>query len=337
MKRLILTLLLTGISAMLLSACQGEPGKPGLPGLPGNPGNPGNPGPMGPQGPAGVAGYPGHPGNPGNPGAPGLPGLAGLPGPTGGVGPSGSSSGLKITPDTFYLSDGVTVSGAGFESFEPVLVYFSVGPTAQCVALQGTSAGTRSGGVEQGWSACTPGFPALSSGPVDSNGGGAWTMTVDELGSLGSVNKWKTTILANGVISVIAEGADGSRATAPAFVLGEAPPPPPAAVESGPPPIPTNISSSLSGGTVTQGGTITVTGGGFQPNEIVKFMGVNGATDDNMPKRTELATGKASAGGAFSQDITFPDSFAPGYYTLEARGLVSGYGSSAIQVVAAAK
>ena len=66
-------------------------------------------------------------------------------------------------------------------------------------------------------------------------------------------------------------------------------------------------------------------------------MGVNGATDENMPKRTELATGKASAGGAFSQDITFPDSFAPGYYTLEARGLVSGYGSSAIQVVAAAK
>ncbi len=230
------------------------------------------------------------------------------------------------------------MSGAGFGSFEPVLVYFSVGPTAECLGIQGASAGTISGTVEAGWSACNPGFPALSTGPIDSNGGGAWTMSVD-LGSLGSINNWKSTMLTNGVVSVIAEGADGSRATAPAFVLGEAPPPPPPPPPAqGLPPIATSISSSLTGGTVVQGGAITVWGGGFCGNEIVKFLAVTGTTDDGLPQRRALATGKAGPGGAFTQDVTFPENnFDPGFYTLEAVGVVCGYGSAAIQVVSAAK
>jgi len=337
MKRLILTLVLASISALLLSACQGDPGLPGQPGLPGNPGNSGNPGPIGGQGPTGAAGFPGNPGNPGNSGAPGLPGLPGLQGPTGGVGPAGSSSGLKVEPDSFYLSEGITLSGSGFQSFEPVLVFLSVGPTTECLGIQGKSAGTKVGTQEAGWSACLPGFPALALAPVDSNGGGAWTFTVDDLSSLASLNKWKSTILGNQVVSVIAEGADGSRATAPAFVLGEAPPPPPPPVELPPAPIATSIASSLTGGTVVEGGTLTVLGGGFYGNEIIKFSGIKGVTADGLPSRVVLTTAKASPGGAFTKDVTFTDAFPPGFYTLEAVGLVSGFATSAIQVVAATK
>jgi len=173
--------------------------------------------------------------------------------------------------------------------------------------------------------------------PVDSNGGGAWTFTVDDLSSLASLNKWKSTILGNHIVSVIAEGADGSRATAPVFVLGEAPPPPPPPVQLPSPPIPTSIGSSLTGGTVVEGGTVTVWGAGFYGNEIIKFSGIKGVTEDGLPSRVVLATGKASPGGALTQDVSFTDAFPPGFYTLEAIGVVSGYATSAIQVVAAAK
>jgi hypothetical protein len=343
MKKIVLALMVSIFSLMLLAACEGKAGNPGNPGNAGAPGAAGLPGPQGPSGVPGPPGLSGFPGNPGNSGAPGLPGLQGVEGPRGDPGRDGANSGtgLMINPSQFYLDQGVTIAGAGFQSFEPVLVYFSVGPSLSCVenALSG-GVGTGAGsGTERGWAACNPGLPSLSSAPINSNGGGAWTLEVDNLGDLSSVNKWKSLMLHNGVVTVMAEGADGSLAATPAMVLGAETPPPPAppAVEEDTGPPPTSVGSSLTGGTVVENGTLTIWGAGFQPGEIVTFLGISGATDLNLPIRNKIGSAKASPSGAFSGTIALTGSFPPGFYTLEAIGLLNSYTTAAIQVVAEAK
>lgn len=349
MKKILLALVVSIISVVILAGCAGNPGKPGIAGNPGSPGNPGNAGPQGPPGPPGSAGQPGFPGHPGNSGAPGLPGEAGLPGPSGGQGPPGSSSGLMVNPPQFYLDQGITLAGGGFKPFEPVLVYLEVGPTLDCIgALQGGT-GTRGGEAERGWTACTSGVPSLSAAPVDSNGGGAWTLTVADLSSLASIRKWTELILHNGVVSVIAEGADGSRAAAPVMVLGATAPAAAAGTgqagvltradiavteEEEGAPVPSVLSSLMSDpGTILEGGTFMVIGSGFHPNEVVLFYGNHSATADGLPIRQKLGQGKASAGGAFAAELALTDKFPPGYYTVEAAGLLASAASTAIQVV----
>ena len=343
MKKIVLVLMVSMFSLMLLAGCEGKAGKPGLSGNPGAPGAAGLPGPQGAQGVPGPSGQSGFPGNPGNPGAPGLPGLQGVEGPQGLPGRDGANSGtgLMINPPQFYLDQGVTVAGAGFQPFEPVLVYLSVGPSLDCIenALAG-GVGTGAGsGTERGWAACNPGLPNLVGSPINSNGGGAWTLSIDNLSDLGGITKWKSLLLHNGVVTVMAEGADGSVAATPAMVLGDATPPPPAPPveeeDTGPPP--TSVGSSLTGGSVVENGTLTVWGSGFQPNEIVTFLGISGATDLNLPIRNKIGSARATASGAFSGTITLTGSFPPGFYTVEAIGLLNSYTTAAIEVVAEAK
>lgn len=228
----VLSIVIALASAVLLVACTGPQGPPGDPGLPGLPGNPGNPGEPGPQGAPGLPGEPGLPGNPGNPG---------LQGPTGPPGPQGEpavspEAGVSVSSMAVYLDQELTVSGSGFLKYEPVIVYIDLGD-----------------GVE----------PTL--GFVDSNRGGAWSVRLRPLGGESSVARNSAEILSQGVVTVKAQGADGSTASTALHVMGADTP----VVEPGPEPGP---APSLMAGTMWIKGSVEIIGSGFNPNENVTLL-----------------------------------------------------------------
>ncbi len=228
----VLSIVIALASALLLVACTGPQGPPGEPGLPGLPGNPGNPGEPGPQGAPGEPGLPGLPGNPGNPGLQGVQGIQGPPGPAA-VSPE---AGLSVSSAAVYLDQAVTVSGSGFLKYEPAIVFIDLGD-----------------GVE----------PTL--GFVDSNRGGAWSLTIRPLGSESSVARNSAEILSQGVVTVKAQGADGSTASTSLHVMGAETP----VVEPGPTP---GEAPSLAAGTMWIKGSIDIVGSGYNPNEKVTLL-----------------------------------------------------------------
>ena len=228
----VLSIVIALASAVLLVACtgpQGSPGDAGLPGLPGNPGNPGE------SGPTGAPGLPGESGLPGNPGNPGLQGVQGNPGPQGepAVSPEG---GVSVSSPAVYLDQEVTVSGSGFLKYEPAIVFIDLGD-----------------GVE----------PTL--GFVDSNRGGAWSITLSPLGEESSVSRNSNEILSQGVVTIKAQGADGSTGSTALHVMGAETP----VVEAGPEPA---EAPSLTAGTMWVKGSIDIVGSGFNPNENVTLL-----------------------------------------------------------------
>lgn len=225
----VLSIVIALASAVLLVACTGPQGPAGDPGLPGLPGNPGNPGEPGPQGAPGEPGLPGLPGNPGNPG---------LQGPEGPQGPQGEAAvspeaGVSVSSGSVYLDQALTVSGSGFLKYEPAIVYIDLGD-----------------GVE----------PTL--GFVDSNRGGAWSITLRPLGGESSISRNSNEILNQGVVTVKAQGADGSTASTALHVMGAETP----VVEPGPTP---GEAPGLTAGTIWQKGSIDILGSGYNPNERV--------------------------------------------------------------------
>ena len=228
----VLSIVIAMASAVLLVACTGPQGPPGDPGLPGLPGNPGNPGEPGPQGAPGEPGLPGLPGNPGNPG---------LQGPEGPQGPQGAAAvspeaGVSVSSPAVYLDQAVTISGSGFLKYEPAIVFIDLGD-----------------GVE----------PTL--GFVDSNRGGAWSVTLRPLGGETSVSRNSGEILSQGVVTVKAQGADGSTASTALHVMGAETP----VVEPGPTP---GEAPSLTAGTMWIKGSINIVGSGYNPNENVTLL-----------------------------------------------------------------
>ena len=228
----VLSIVIAMASAVLLVACTGPQGPPGEPGLPGLPGNPGNPGEAGPQGAPGEPGLPGLPGNPGNPGLQGVQGIQGPAGPAA-VSPE---AGLSVSSAGVYLDQAVTVSGSGFLKYEPVIVFIDLGDGAE---------------------------PTL--GFVDSNRGGAWSLTLSPLGGESSVSRNSGEILSQGVVTVKAQGADGSTASTALHVMGADTP----VVEPGPTP---GEAPSLAAGTMWIKGSISIVGSGYNPNENVTLL-----------------------------------------------------------------
>ena len=228
----VLSIVIAMASAVLLVACTGPAGPPGGPGLPGLPGNPGNPGDAGSQG---------APGEPGNPGLPGNPGNAGLQGPEGSQGPQGEpavspEAGVSVSSTAVYLDQEVTVSGSGFLKYEPAIVYIDLGDGAE---------------------------PTL--GFVDSNRGGAWSIRLRPLGGESSVSRNSSEILSQGVVTIKAQGADGSTASTALHVMGADTP----VVAPGPEP---GEAPSLTAGTIWLKGSIDIVGSGFNPNENVTLL-----------------------------------------------------------------
>ncbi len=278
------------LSVILLAACAGDPGESGLPGLPGNPGNSGPQGQVGAQGPPGEPGLPGNPGLPGDPGAPGLPGVQGIQGAQGAAISPGA--GLMASGPILYLDEAAMIAGSGFGAFEPVSVFLDIDGDTQ---------------------------PVLSFA-VAANGGGNWALSVDNLGAIRGVDRNSAALLSADVVSIKASGDDGSEASMP-IMIGETRPVPPT---------PAYIGTSLWASTVSEGGTVTIAGGGFISGEFVQL-----AVSDATGLTTRIGSTGAHLGGAIMVDIaldatTFPANF----YSLWATGS-EGSVSSAPLIVSA--
>ena len=251
-------------SAMLfvISACAGAAGNPGLPGNPGSPGLPGA------QGPQGEPGLPGLPGNPGPAGAPGLQGPAGVAG-ADAVSPEGS---ITVSKSKITMSEGFSVSGSGFNANEPVVLQLRIDSTLSPIIGGGRGS------------------------QVTANGAGAFEVSFDFVSEKAAI-----VSRAGGPSTVFAQGASGSRASAPITIVSASSP-------AG------TVSASLAATPVETGGTSTVYGAGFAAGEMVSIIGVGAA--DGVDKI--LAGGEANASGAFQIDVKAD--LDAGLYTLTAKG-----------------
>jgi hypothetical protein len=320
------------IAALVLAACAGPSGPAGAPGLPGEPGNPGNPGPMGPtgsQGPQGDPGLPGLPGNPGkagapgNPGEPGNPGSPGKPGNPGARGPqgdSGFSPQASITAGSeVYLDAALALSGSGFGKFEPIELTLEVGAS----------------------------HLAANIGYADAGENGAWTMTTTgDLGDIASVAEKAATLTGLGTVTLLATGADGSRASQPVVVSANAP----VFVQEDPPIYPAGSSLTVAG-PVEEGAEVAVYGAGLKAKEVYsilitydygqrKFVDTNddGVKDHwlegtGLPFKKPMIVGAANKAGAFQ--ATIRGIFGPGIYSLELVGGDAAYATTHFIITAA--
>ena len=251
-------------SAMLfvISACAGAAGNPGLPGNPGSPGLPGA------QGPQGEPGLPGLPGNPGPAGAPGLQGPAGVAG-ADAVAPEGS---ITVSKSKITMSEGFSVSGSGFNANEPVVLQLRIDSSLSPIIGGGRGS------------------------QVTANGAGAFEVSFDFVSEKAAI-----VSRAGGPSTVFAQGASGSRASAPITIVSASSP-------AG------TVSASLAATPAETGGTSIVYGAGFAAGEMISIIGVGAA--DGVDKI--LAGGEANASGAFQIDVKAD--LDAGLYTLTARG-----------------
>lgn len=294
-RRIALGMLVTMVSVLLLAACQGDPGKPGNTGAAGNPGFPGEPGPQGAPGlpgfpgEPGIAGNPGAPGNPGKPGAPGKPGFPGPAGPPGEATSPGAS--IMVASPVIFLDKGLMIAGSGFRAFEAVEVFFELG------------------GVQ----------PSLGFAQADA--GGAWTLTVTRLDEIRKIKTAVTKLTGSPVVTLMAEGVDGSKGSTPVMAVAESPPV--AVVE------PPSVGASVVAGTVEQGGTITVTVAGFGDGEGITLLLTTGVN-----QKPRIGVINAGPTGAATKDILLRSIYGPGVYTLEAIGSSGTLATAAVIIVA---
>ena len=261
--------LLSSVFVILLLACSGPQGPAGLPGLPGNPGNPG------PAGAAGESGLPGLPGNPGNPGPPGAQGAQGE------AGTSGTSAAaqarIELDKTVFGLDESLSITGSGFRPGEPVTLLLVVNQNLQAMIGGGRRAQTQ----------------ASSAG----------TFSI-EFESIGGAFKGATRERAlgdGGRKSVLASGADGSKASIPVRVVGSS-----QGVRS--------TSGSLVASGVESGGESTVVGAGFKAGEFVTILAVGASAGQDRI----VGGGAANEFGTFSLMVSI--GLEDGLYTLTAIG-----------------
>ena len=245
-----LALFFSMFSVLVLVACRGPQGPAGLPGLSGEPGN------AGLQGVAGEPGLAGLPGESGNPGSQGVQGIQGVQGETGASGVSPEAA-ITLSESTLTLDEPLAIWGSGFLPGEPVLLVLVVDNI-----ISGQVGG---GSVEQ---------------PV-ANAAGAFAVSVDAIGTSGLSG-------APGAIrSIVAIGADGSRASAPVMITESVP-------------LRTSPSTSLAANPTGINGDITVWGAGFGANEFVTITILSAV--EGIDKI--LAGGPANDSGAFSLEGT---------------------------------
>jgi len=298
-KSSLLMLVLTSMLTMaILSACQGPAGPAGQSGLPGLAGNPGIAGVQGVQGIQGAQGDPGLPGFPGNPGAPGKPGLPGLPGIQGIQGPAGNDgvspeARIEASTRSLTMDAGLTVDGSGFRRYETIDIVF---------ALRATT-------------------PVLTT--IQADDAGSFSVTIPTLSSIRKVETNAKTILDTSVITMRAEGSDGSLASVPVRVAEASPP------AAGPA---ASASASLTGGTVANEGQITVLAAGFRGGEGITFIIQTGTTADGIPQFTPLQSGVATGGGTLEKKMSIRTG--AGLFTLKAIGATGTEATSAVTVTA---
>jgi len=293
-QRSVLLVLLFGLLALMLVACEGPAGAPGVPG---NPGNPGATGPVGPQGPQGEPGLPGLPGNPGNPGPQGPVGPVGPQGPQGEQGLPGISPGASVvaSANPAFLDQGLTITGGGFQRYEPVIIFLDIDGTTR---------------------------PNL--GFADADAGGNFSLTVAKLGDLAGVKNNAAKLTAAKSIALTAEGSDGSLAAYPLTLIATTP----VVVE----PVAPSIGTSLIVPSVAPNTDVTIIGAGFKANEFVTIRVITGVTAKGDPTSKTLGLTAANAMGAITKTVTI--SQAAGIYTVEAAGSEGSFTTAPMVVAA---
>ena len=288
-RALVCVVLVSILSLVVLAACAGAPGKPGKPGLPGLAGDPGKPrvsrvwrdcqasrdwkgtrdcpasrdsrdrlaspesrGYPDCQGLPGAPGEPGKPGLPGRRGSPGKPGLQGSPG----IAPHAN---VRSAGSTLYLDGIADIWGSGFQKFEPVTVYIDLETEGASIVL----------------------------GSTDADAGGAWQVQAsgyDQGLDASTANALSLGINAGSIFSIVAEGADGTKASTPVRIAGQTPPPPlpPATPVTGSVLVGSFAADgSFRVGVADEGGEITLVAAGFSPGEFINVT-INGISWTTM-------------------------------------------------------
>jgi hypothetical protein len=201
-----------------------------------------------------------------------------------------------VSNPAFYLDEGLTIAGSGFRKYEPVMVLLDLG-----------------GGTE----------PNL--GFVDANQGGAWALSILSIMDVGRIASAASDLVEAGVVTLRAQGADGSVASIPVNILGLTTPPAPE------PPPPPGVAPSLSAGTVEPDDVLEIVGSGYTAGErvvIVAITGVGTGMRGGLPvpgagdkTQRSVAQGIASDTGVLIVSRRVPDmNLGPGAYTLEGHG-----------------
>ncbi len=260
-------------------------GPQGARGAPGLPGNSGNPGIQGIQGESGMPGLPGSPGNPGNPGPPG---------PLGDQGPAGADAvspeaGLAVSKSTMTANESFTVQGSGFRIGEPVIVSIWIDDVIR---------------------------PIMKN--VTANAAGAFALDFDSLGLADNI-----AAKAEGIRSLVAIGADGSKASEPVNVVTFR-------IEDASP------STSLTASTVELvagedgncSGTTAIYAAGFMADEGVAVSSVGTFPDGGD---TVHAGQTSNSSGAAMMDAVI--TLDPGVYTLLAKGSLGSEATAPLVVI----
>jgi len=213
-----------------------------------------------------------------------------------------------VSKPAFYLDEGLTIAGSGFNKFEPIIVFIDLGD-----------------GTE----------PNL--GFIDANRGGAWALRLTTVTDASGVSRWASSIVEAGVVTLKADGADGSTASIPVAIMGLTTP---TAPDPGPDP---GAAPSLMGGTVALDGTVKIWGAGYAPNEVVTIFAVTGVGTGirggeivpgaGDPTKKGIVTSKASDKGVLEVDFTNLGILAPGVYSIEGFGANGSIASALLMVV----
>jgi len=195
-----------------------------------------------------------------------------------------------VASPVVFLDKGLTIAGSGFRAFEAVEVFFELG------------------GVQ----------PSLGFAQADA--GGAWTLNVPRLDGIRKIKTAVTKLIGSPVLTLMAEGVDGSEASTPVMAVAESPA---AAAE------PPSVGASVVAGTASQGGTITVTVAGFGDGEGITILLTTGVN-----QKPRIGVINAGPTGAATKDILLRSKYGPGVYTLEAIGSSGTLATAAVIIVA---
>jgi len=246
----------------------------------------------GSQGKPGLPGLSGAPGNPGNVGSPGAPGFAGFPGEPGFAGAPGA-------PGPAGPPGPVGLTGQGISPEAAITIRgsgFRPGEPVVLLLQVNNSLQVIIGGGR--------------GAQVTANAAGVFEASFDAIGGATGTQR-----LAIGPLrAIVASGVDGSRASLPVAIV-ESPSPA------------SSISSSLVASSVESGGTTSILGGGFQPDEFVTVSAV-AASSGGLDRI--LVGGQANASGAFQFSIAID--LEEGVYTLRAAGDQNSEATAALVV-----
>ena len=250
-------------------------GSEGSPGPAGSTGPTGEAGPVGPQGSRGLTGPPGDPGEPGPPGAPGPSG----PGGAVGEGVSSLEAAIVLDKSRLTLDEPLSIWGSGFKPGESVILLLLIDGVNQPIIGGGLGA------------------------QATANEVGGFAVTFDAIGVAATP----------GIMAILAQGADGSRAGAPVVIVASK-------VE------PTSPSTSLAVDPVVPGGgATTIWGAGFKADEPLTVVVVALDGQDGI-----IVGGQANEHGAVQMDVSI--NLEAGIYTLKAIGALGSEATAPLLV-----